>query len=176
MLRLGLGRLRLGLGRLRFRLSGFRGRLGRLFLHLCHGLRLGLGRCFHHYRLLWLRLLDSFRLVLGLFWLGLRLLSNLVEVNLAHRLILLPTLQKGLSLVVFGWFLLGFLLLRLLGEQLLGIGLHSCIALEGFDECAILLVAELEVEVGFHLAQLLLLLEKVDGCLQADVQFSYCFI
>ena len=61
-------------------------------------------------------------------------------------------------------------------EEFLGLSLHLAVALEGLDERLILSVAEFEVRVGFHFAQILFLLKEINCRLKSYIQFSNCFI
>ena len=69
-----------------------------------------------------------------------------------------------------------FLLFRLLLEKLCSVLLHLLVILEGTDERMVLLVAQLEVQVALHLAQLRFLLQELHCRLESYVQFSNCFV
>ena len=158
-------------------------RLGlRLYLYLGLGLHFrlwfGLWLGFHLYLGLWfwlrLRFYYWFRLNLSLLWLFLLLAIQTVKVNLSQRFKLLA----GIFLTLCLWleklrFRLGFIFLLLFGEDHIGLGLDVLVALELLDECFILLVGDLGIDVSviFYLTQTLLVLQIVDSCLKANIQF-----
>ena len=136
--------------------------LGLLWLLLAYGLLLlGLG-------LVCLRLLVGFLS---------RLAVELVEVDLAQRGIglylcqtVVATLHASLGLLLLA------ALFRLLGELLVGDGLHLLILVKLCGQGLILRIAELEVGIALHFAQIRLLLQKFHSRLEPDVQLSNCFV
>ena len=179
----GLNRLRLRhrFGRLRcflrlgFLHDGFlawlhdRSDRSRLFLGL--GFRLGLGRFGSRRRGFLLGLLCwCFRL------LRCRFLTEAVQVYLAQRLELLLGLTGRLGKFgscLFGLRLLVFLVLC---EELSGHTLHFLVLAELLHKGFVLLIAQLEAQVGPHFSQVASLLKELHCRLESDVQFSDCFI
>ena len=129
--------------------------------------------------LLWL-LLAYGLLLLGLglvcLWLLVGLLSRLavelVKVDLAQRRIGLYLRQAVVATLHAS---LGLLLLAAL-FRLLGDGLHLLILVKLCGQGLILRIAELEVGVALHFAQIRLLLQKFHSRLEPDVQLSNCFV
>ena len=69
-------------------------------------------------------------------------------------------------------FVLAFLLLRLLLQELLGLIAHLLVLLERSDQCVVLCVGQLEARLSLHFSQFASLFEELHCRLESDVQLS----
>ncbi len=104
---------------------------------------------------------------------GLGLLPDVVQVNLAQRLKLLALFQQFLAL---GDFLLGLVrlfLLGFLGEDHLGLRLHGLVTAERAHQCLVLLVRDFGVRghLFLDLAQFFLVFQEINCRLKSYIQF-----
>ena len=97
------------------------------------------------------------------------LLAYAVKVDLSQRLILLGCAHGAFGSVVVALLGSALLLFGLFLQQLFSLCAHFLILFEGFNQCCVLLVAELEAQFGFYLAQLTSLFEEFNCRLKSYV-------